>query len=426
MFFEFTLFKIAAGLDLKFKLDGLGSIFLFVVALLWPTAGIYSKGYMTSLREHSQRRFYIFFTLAIISTLGVIFSANLITLYLFYELLSFSTYPLVVHHQDAEAKSAGRKYLAYILGPSVLLVLPAMVMTYISAGTLDFTGILNSGNISSGRASLIVLMFIFGFSKSALMPFHSWLPGAMVAPTPVSSLLHAVAVVKVGVFSILRIINDIFGLEFFGTLNIFGIKLAYFLVIVASVSVLLPSLIALSQDNIKRRLAFSTIGQLAYITLGAFLLTKASNAAAAVHIAMHAFAKITLFFAAGAIYIAAGKKYISELKGLAYKMPYTFTAWGIASAGVVGLPLTGGFITKWNLLIGALNSFAPWVGIVYLLSSFLSAYYLFEVLFIALRDKPKEGAIKEAPLLCLLPLLFTAFMTVALFFGAGYLFDLLG
>lgn len=422
----FNLASLAPNLSIAFRLDGLGAIFLFVAGVLWCATSIYSLGYMRTLKEHAQTRFYVFFCLALFSVFGVALSANLLTLYLFYECLSFSTYPLVAHHQDAEAKAGARKYLSYILGPSLCLALPALAIIYVTTGSLDFNSLgLMADKVPSSLGVVLFLMCIYGYSKAALIPFHSWLPGAMVAPTPVSSLLHAVAVVKVGVFSVLRVTHDIFGLEYLSSLSLFSINFSTFLCIIAAVSIIFPSLVALSQDNLKRRLAFSTIGQLAYITMGAVLLTDLAVASAGVHIAMHAFSKITLFFCVGAIYVATKKKYISEISGFAYKMPVTFSAFAIGAAGVVGIPLTGGFITKWNLLLGALESQNQWVVAIYLISSLLSAFYLFEVVFVALKNKP-EGKIeiKEAPLFCLIPIVFTAGMTIALFFISDSLFSL--
>ena len=418
------LFSLGHNLSITLKLDGLGSIFLFVASFLWFLTTIYSVGYMRKLKEHQQTRFYNFFCLAIFATFGVLFSGNLLTLYLFYEILSFSTYPLVTHHQNNESKQSGRKYLAYIIGPSLCFTLPAMIIIYLLNGNLDFDQGFLVSNVQNSSGVALYLLMLFGFSKAALIPLHSWLPAAMVAPTPVSSLLHAVAVVKVGVFSILRITNDVFGIDYLKTLQVFDVSFSTILCSIVAISILYPSFVALSQNSLKRRLAFSTIGQLAYITMGAVLLTELSLATSAVHIAMHAFSKITLFFCVGAIYVAHHKKYLNEISGLAYKMPITFSAFAIGSLGVVGLPIAGGFITKWNYLISSLSSENSWVAIVFILSSLLSAFYLFEVVLVGLKNKPKEKVqMKEAPLLCLIPIVITAIMTILLFFISTDLYN---
>jgi len=293
---------------------------------------------------------------------------------------------------------------------------------YMATGTLDFqsAGIV-SGTLGSTTASVLLIMFLFGFAKAGLMPFHSWLPGAMVAPTPVSSLLHAVAVVKVGVFSILRVITGIFGVGFLKQLTLGGTKVHILLASVVSVTVIVSSLIALSQDGLKRRLAFSTIGQLGYIVLGALLLTPQALAGSMLHIVMHAFGKITLFFCAGAIFVATGKKYISQMDGLGWKMPFTFGAFFVGSLSVVGMPPAGGFVSKWYLLTGAHAGSNTGFMVVYLVSSLLGAAYLFPVAFRAFFcNRPVEGmVIEEAPVCCVAPLVLTAFLSLALFLYPG-------
>lgn len=420
---ECTLWEVIEGVPFKLRVDGLGMVFALVASSLWIVTALYTIGYMRGLHEHSQTRFFSFVSLAIFGTLGVAFSANLLTLYLFYEALSLATYPLVVHHQDEEARSGGRKYLAYILGTSVGLVLPAMMIVYSLTGSLDFVsgGLLSTSHTSSPLLPIVFLMFLFGFAKSGLMPFHSWLPGAMVAPTPVSSLLHAVAVVKVGVFSILRIVTGIFGVEILKGLLFTGVSVATLGAFVAVITMMYSSFTALSQDNLKRRLAFSTIGQLSYIILGALLLTSEGMTGSILHIPMHAVSKITLFFCAGAIFVASGKKYISDLDGMGRKMPVTFAAFFVGSLGVVGIPPASGFISKWYLLNGAADAKLYGFFSVYLLSSLLAASYLFPVVYRAFFFAPNPAAdgaseVKEAPLCCLLPILMTSGFTLALFF----------
>lgn len=419
-----TLFKLAPGASIAFKVDGLGMLFALVASSLWIVTSIYTIGYMRTLKEHGQTRFVSFFALAISATIGAAFSANLLTLYLFYEILSLATYPLVTHHQDEKSKISGRKYLIFILGTSIGLVLPAMLYCYHVTGTLDFApgGIFAVGQMSKPALTVLLLMFVFGFAKAGIMPFHSWLPAAMVAPTPVSALLHAVAVVKVGVFSIVRVITGIFGVDLLASFNL-GIIVAT----IAAITIIVSSCIALSQDELKRRLAFSTISQLSYIIFGVALLTPMGLLGGVIHIAMHAFGKITLFFCAGAIYVTTGKKYISQMKGLGKKMPITFVAFFIGALGVIGLPPSGGFYSKWYLLLGTLQSEYKILMAVLLVSSFLNAFYFLPIIyqgFFSKSDEEASGteeisdatAIKEAPKWCLVPLIITAVISVILFF----------
>jgi multicomponent Na+:H+ antiporter subunit D len=379
---------------------------------------------MRRLDEHSQTRYFAFFAVALSATIGVAFSANLFTMYLFYEMLSLATYPLVTHHQDDEARISGRKYLSYILGTSIALVLPAMLIIYSLTGTLDFAsqGILSVG-LSKSTVAVLLLMCVFGFAKAGIMPFHGWLPAAMVAPTPVSALLHAVAVVKVGVFSIFRVITGIFGTNLLSSLHL-GTVLCY----IAAFTILVASLVALSQDSLKRRLAFSTIGQLSYIILGAALLSPKGMVGGLMHIAMHAFGKITLFFCAGAIFVATGKKHISEMVGIGKRMPVTMTAFLIGGMSVIGLPPTGGFISKWFLVLGTLEADQIVMLVVLLGSSLLNAAYFLPVVYRAFFCTPEESMfedkVQEAPLWCVVPLVLTAIGSVGLFFFPQPFFNL--
>jgi multicomponent Na+:H+ antiporter subunit D len=323
---------------------------------------------------------------------------------------------LVTHHQDREARSSGRKYLLYILGPSIGLVLPAMLICYHLTGTLEFNpqGFM-SGAASPAMMAVLLFMFIFGFAKAGIMPFHAWLPAAMVAPTPVSALLHAVAVVKVGVFSIARVLTGVFGVNLLSSSHL-GTIICY----VAAFTVITASLIALSQDGLKRRLAFSTIGQLSYIVLGVALLSPKGMTGGLVHIAMHAFGKITLFFCAGAIFVATGEKYISRMVGIGKRMPVTMIAFFIGSLSVIGLPPTGGFFSKWNLVLGTLESGQTVMLIVLLVSSLLNAAYFLPIVYNAFFCPPDkamfENKIQEAPLWCIIPPVLTALGTIVLFF----------
>lgn len=426
---ECHLAQITAEVPILFRVDGLGLLFALVASSLWIVTSLYSVGYMRALKEHSQTRFFVFFAVSLSATMGVAFAGNLLTLYLFYEMLSLATWPLVTHHQDKEARTGGRKYLTYLLGTSVGFALPALIFCYVKASAtgLEFStaGFL-AGNITGGTGALVLLLlFTFGFSKAGLMPFHSWLPGAMVAPTPVSALLHAVAVVKVGVFCIIRVFTGVFGLEFLKTLDI-----AMVVAWIAAFTILVSSLIAMSQDNLKRRLAFSTIGQLAYIILGVALLTDHAVQGAILHIAMHAAGKITLFMCAGAIFVATGKKNLSEMVGIGRRMPITMAAFFIGALSVIGLPPTGGFVSKWNLVLGAVDANQLALVGVLIVSSLLNIVYLLPPVWKAfyvpdgVENEFTEGDRGEAPWACVVPLCLTAAACVVLFLKPGLLIDL--
>jgi multicomponent Na+:H+ antiporter subunit D len=351
---HFDLFDILPGLSVTLRADAFSMIFAVVASFLWMLAVFYSMGYMRGLKEHAQTRFNACFALAIFGAIGVAFSDNLFTLYLFYEIVSVCTYPLVAHHQDRESYGGGRKYIVYLTSTAKGLVLPAMLLIYVLTGTLDFATNISTGIFPAGvNTTLVTILYIFcllGFAKNGVMPFHNWLPSAMVAPTPVSALLHAVAVVKVGVFSTTRVMLYVFGVNMMSALNL-GIPTAYFV----SFTILTASVIALSKDNLKARLAYSTVSQLSYIILGVALLTPDGIQGGLIHIVNHAFSKITLFFCAGAIYVATHKKNISEMSGLGKTMPFTFAAFGIASLSMIGAPPVAGFVTKWKLLMGTLE-----------------------------------------------------------------------
>ncbi len=278
------------------------------------------------------------------------------TMFIFFEILTMSTYPLVIHDQSKEALSAGHKYFAYLLTVGVFLLF-AIMMTYYRTGTTDFTneGIVALAELGPGyKRTLIILFFCFllGFMKAAWMPFHSWLPTAMIAPTPVSALLHAVAVVKAGVFGIVRIVCYIYGVDLMTSLGL-GIALAC----IAGFTMIVANLFAIAQDNLKRRLAYSTINQLSYIILGTALLTQDGIRGAMMHIPFHGFMKITLFLCAGAIMVVTGKKNISEMAGIGKTMPVTMLAFTITAFGMCGIPPVVGFISKWYLCMGSYEAF---------------------------------------------------------------------
>ncbi|MDJ0665950.1 MAG: monovalent cation/H+ antiporter subunit D family protein [Desulfobacterales bacterium] len=414
--FTYTLARVLPGLSLSLRVDAFGMLFALVSSSLWIVTSAYSIGYMRGLDEHAQNRYFTCFAVSLSATLGVAFAGNLLTLYLFYEMLSLATYPLVTHHQDREGRTSGRKYLLYTMGSSIGIVLPAMLMVYHLTGDMAFAsqGVL-AGHATRTTVAVLLFMFVFGFAKAAVMPLHSWLPAAMVAPTPVSALLHAVAVVKVGVFSIFRTLSGIFGTDLLAALN-----LGLWVTAVASLTILTGSLIALSQDNLKRRLAFSTIAQLSYIVLGVGLLSAKGLTGGMIHIAMHAFGKITLFFCAGAIFVATGKKNISEMTGLGRRMPITMGAFFIGALSVIGLPPTGGFLSKWYLALGSLEANQWPILVVLLTSSLLNAFYFLPVVYKAFFCTEQEtlftGPREEPPRWCLVPPVITAVCSVALFF----------
>lgn len=319
--YEYTPLTIYPGVSLKFRLDGLGALFAVTSSFLWIMAAFYCIGYMRALNEHAQTRFYVCYAVSVGAGVGVALSGSLFTLYLFYELISIFTYPLVMHHQDSEGYQGGRKYIIYLMFTSKAFLLTAMTLTYVICGTLDFSssGVLAGIFPSSADQTMVTvtyLLFLFGFAKAGIMPLHNWLPDAMVAPTPVSALLHAVVVVKAGVFSICRVMLSLFGVALLEKTGL-GLFTAYFV----SFTIIIASVIALTKTNLKARLAYSTVSQLSYIVLGVAMLTPRGITGGLMHIGNHAFSKITLFFCAGAIAAASGKKDIRELGGSATGCP---------------------------------------------------------------------------------------------------------
>jgi multicomponent Na+:H+ antiporter subunit D len=387
---HFTLFELLPGLSISLRADALSMIFAVPASFLWILTVFYSAGYMRGLNEPAQTRFNTCFALALFGAMGCAFSDNLLTLYLFYEIVSITTYPLVAHHQDEEGYEGGRKYLTYLTATAKGLILPAMVSLYVLGGSLDFAGNASAGiippDVHRGLVTALYACFILGFAKNGIMPFHHWLPGAMVAPTPVSALLHAVAVVKVGVFSTARVMLYVFGVERMDALNL-GLPTAYFV----SFTILAASVIALSKDNLKLRLAYSTVSQLSYIILGVALLKPTGIEGGLVHIANHAFSKITLFFCAGAIYVATHKKNISEMGGLGRAMPFTFGAFAVAALSMIGAPPVAGFVSKWYLLLGAMDAGSMLILCVLVASTLLNAAYFAPVVFHAFFGKPSEA-----------------------------------
>ncbi len=416
---ELELVEMMPGLPLALEIEPLGMLFALVASGLWIVTTIYSVGYMRAHHEENQTRFYVCFAIAIAAATGVAMARNLLTLFVFYEVLTLSTYPLVTHARTEEARAAGRVYLGILLTTSVLFLLLAILWTWQLTGTLEFErgGIL-SGHAEPPLVGILLALYAFGTGKAALMPFHRWLPAAMVAPTPVSALLHAVAVVKAGVFSILKIVVYVFGIDLLSDTGT-----SEWLMYVASFTILAASLVALTRDNLKARLAYSTISQLSYIVLGAALATESGVLGGGLQIAMHAVGKITLFFVAGAIMVTLHKTEVSQLDGVGRQMPVTMFCFLIGSLSIIGLPPLGGAWSKWFLLLGTVDAQMLPLAAVLIVSSLLNIAYLMPIVarayFVPLPAGTAATGISEAPLLCLVPICLTALGCVVLFFAAG-------
>ena len=423
---ECVLFRILPGIELAFRVDAFGLLFASGASLLWILTSFYSIGYMRSLQEHAQTRYFACFALALSATVGVAFSANLFTLFLFYEALTLVTYPLVGHKETAEARAGARKYIIYLLGAAKVFLLTAIILTYNVAGTLDFRkgGILPVEQVLAQPMLLYIIfaLFLFGFAKNALMPLHSWLPAAMVAPTPVSALLHAVAVVKTGVFSTLRVFLFIFGPSAMREIGADQLAIG-----AASVTILLGSLLAIGQGNLKARLAFSTVSQLSYIILGAALLNQSGVLGGVVHITNHAISKITLFLCAGSIYVSTHKTEISQMSGIAKRMPWTMAAFALASLSVVGIPGTSGSVSKWYLALGSVELDSLTLLGVLLFSSLLNAAYLGPVVYKAYFEEGPETheEVREVPWM-VVPLTISAAASLLLGLFPGLVVELAG
>jgi multicomponent Na+:H+ antiporter subunit D len=427
--FAFTLIEPMPGITIAFEIEALGMLFALVAGLLWVVTSIYAIGYMRGHKEQNQTRFYAAFAVSIAATMGIAFSANLFTLFLFYELLTLATYPLVTHAGTPAARHGGRVYLGVLLGTSIGLFLLGILVTWSLTGRVDFqAGGILSGHIDPAWAGLLYALFLFGIGKAAVMPFHRWLPAAMVAPTPVSALLHAVAVVKAGVFTLLKVTIYIFGSDFILSNDITG-----GLIWIAAATILIASMVAMTKDNLKARLAYSTVSQLSYIVLGAMLATKAGLIGASLHIVMHAFAKITLFFAAGAILVASHKTKVSQLNGLGKQMPWTFMFFTIGACSIIGLPPFGGMWSKWYLAMGTLEAEQLMLLAVLMISSLLNIAYLLVIPARAYFGQPQqvdghenEHNHGEAPMACLIGMAITSMMCIYLFFNPEPFYTLAG
>ncbi len=415
--------ELLPGITLAFEVEPLGMLFAALASGLWIINSIYSIGYMRGNKEQKQTRFYTFFALSLAATMGVAFAGNLFTLFLFYELLTLSTFPLVSHKGDEATVRSARVYLGILLSTSIGLLLPAIIWTYHVAGTGDFTvdGIL-AGKIAGADVGLLLALFVFGIGKAAVMPVHRWLPAAMVAPTPVSALLHAVAVVKAGVFAVTKIIVYVFGVDFLFSAN----STAGWLIYAAAFTIIAASLVALRQTNLKRLLAYSTVAQLSYVVMAAAVLKPLAEIGAAIHMVAHAFGKITLFFAAGAIYTAAKKTELHQLRGIGRRMPWTMTAFTIGALSMIGVPPTGGFVSKWYILAGAFQADNLLAIFTIIASTVLNAAYFLPIIFMAwFADEPSDAKPHgEAPPLVVVALCMTALLTLGFFFFNGPVIEL--
>ncbi len=406
--------EMMPGFVIAFEVEPLGMLFAALASLLWIVNSVYSVGYMRGNREANQTRFYACFAIALASTMGVAFSGNLLTLFLCYEALTVSTYPLVAHKGDAATVRSARVYLGILIGASIGLFLPAILWTYALTGSGDFTpgGILE-GRLAGPAVGFLLALFVFGIAKAAVMPVHRWLPAAMVAPTPVSALLHAVAVVKAGVFTITKVITYVFGIEF-----LTGQPSTDWLMPLAAFTILGASAVALAQTNLKRMLAYSTISQLSYIVMAAAVLKPLSEIGASVHMVSHAFGKITLFFAAGAIYVASKKTELYQLHGIGRRMPWTMAAFTIGALSMIGVPPTAGFVSKWYILGGSLQAGNLLAVFTLIGSTVLNAAYFLPIIYRAwFREESAPPAREhgEAPWPMVAALTATALLTLAFF-----------
>jgi len=426
---ELSLGAAVPGLEFAFRVEPLGALFALVASGLWIVNSFYSIGYMRGNRERNQTRFYMCFAIALFGAMGVALSANLFTLFVFYEILTLSTYPLVAHKGDANAQRGARIYLMTLLGTSIGFLLVAVIWTSALAGNLDFVpgGLLQQvDELSPIVASVLLLLFVFGIGKAALMPFHFWLPNAMVAPTPVSALLHAVAVVKAGVFAVMKVALYIFGEDLLQ-----ATASREFILGVACFTIVVASLIAMTKDNLKARLAYSTVAQLAYVTCGAMLADASGFMGGSLQIAAHAVGKITLFMCAGAIYVATGLTNISDMRGLGKRMPLVFIAFFIASLSIIGIPPLAGSWPKYTLMQGAVNSELAYVSYILIISSLLNIAYLLPIPLLALFPPPNSDQPRPfkrpggAPVLTVAAPCFTAILCFLMFFTIGPISDFL-
>lgn len=389
---KFWQITLLPDITLKFVIEPWGTLFVLVASLLWPITTLFSLGYLKATKATHTGRFHACFALAIFAVMGIAFSGNLVTLFLAYEVLTLCTYPLVIHDGTPQAMRAGRIYLGYLLGTSLTLFLGAILYVGYATGTYNFvpSGTLE-GAVSPYAAGILLFCFAYGIGKTALMPLHRWLPEAMVAPAPVSALLHAVAVVKGGAFAFVKIAVYVFGVDYLAKL-----PATHWLIIIAGVSVILSSLQALRTNNLKQMLAYSTISQLSTIVMLTCLAVPPGIEAAGFQLAAHAVGKITLFLAAGAIYAVTKKTQIHELSGTARELPIVFIAFIIGAMAMVGLPPTAGMMSKWLMLTAAIDAERPFVLGVLLLSTLLNAFYFSKVIWIMMKPPVAKNNVLTA------------------------------
>jgi multicomponent Na+:H+ antiporter subunit D len=411
--------ELIPGLAMTLRADGMAMVFAMLAGVLWVLASGYAVGYLRGDDAAHRTRFYAFYALCLGTAFAVALAGDLFTFFIAYELLTISTYPLVTHNGDAAAVAAGRRYLAYLVGGGVLVLLGLVIVTALTGEVAFVPGGFVGDQLGPVLTSVTFLLFAIGFgTKAGLLPLHRWLPAAMVAPTPVSALLHAVAVVKAGVFAFGRLIGFVFGPDV-----LTGMAANTLLAVVAGATLVIASVIALRQDHLKRRLAYSTIAHLAYIVLGFAVLSADAFDGSLRHIINHGALKITLFFCAGALHVHLHKDHVSELDGVGRRMPFTMGAFAVASLGLAGLPPVGGFVSKWYLVLGAYEAEAYLAAAIMAFGGLFTAAYLFPVVYRAFfRPEPAGTAdlpplTRDAAPLMVVPLCTTAMLGLLLGFG---------
>ena len=386
---DIHLLKVNNFLDIYFKVDRLGVLFSTMASFLWILTSWYAFGYMAG--KPRLKQFYVFFTVTLAVVMGIAYSGNLFTLYAFYELLTLATLPLVMYNGNEQALSSGKKYMIYSF-TGATFILFGMMLLYSVTGDMSFVPLGLTRTVQLNNSNILLISYIsmfVGFGvKAALVPFHTWLPAAMVAPTPVSALLHAVAVVKSGVFSIIRITYFIFGAA-----SVRYFEASKYLIPLVVVTVVMGSFLALHQDHLKKRLAYSTISQLGYMLLGILLLNPDGLRGSILHLVNHAMIKITLFFIVGAITMQTHKKHIHEIYGIGKAMPLSMMCFSIAAISLVGIPPTNGFVSKWFLGLGALTSSNLFFILILLISALLTAGYLIPIIVAAFFSSHREDLI---------------------------------
>ena len=424
---KLDLITILSGLNISLGIEPISMIFLLMVNCLWLIATIYSVGYMLSNNEKRLDNFFMFFSISIACANGAALADNLLTLFIFYELLTLSTSPLVTHKGDELSKKSGRTYLLILLGTSLCFFLPAISYVYFLSGSLDFieNGLLMTtmgvNSISNLQLSILLVLFIFGISKAAIMPFHSWLPAAMVAPTPVSALLHAVAVVKVGVFSIIKVIVYTFGIDL-----LFDLTIVDLLIILCGFTIIASSIIAIKQDNLKKLLAYSTISQLSYVIIAILILTPSAIIAATLHLIAHAISKITLFFAAGAIYTSTGYTKISEMDGIGSRLKIVMIGFSIGALSLIGMPILGGFISKWYIVESALDANRWFIILVIVISTLLNIGYFIPIIYkVFFVKNTSKKALKKLPITINLAIFSCCILIILLFLFPNFFIEVI-